>query len=245
MRGFHVPQVNANYWAAILLASVFGTNLGDYYAHHSGLGMVLGVILLALLTIPVFVLERFDIRAHTAYYWLVIIIIRTGATNIADFLQFREHIPQLPLCLALAASIVLFGFWQQRVSDARGVRAIRASVRMPEPGVAYWLAMLGAGIFGTVLGDVGSSAFGHVLASILFSVLLALSLLLWWRTRGAILAVYWATVATARTAGTAIGDCLARNELLDVGLPVATLISGLAFVALLMWKGWRPMAGMR
>jgi uncharacterized membrane-anchored protein len=249
MRGIHVPRVNGNYWGAILLASVFGTNLGDYYAHQSGLGVVVGVILLAVLTIPVFVLERFDNRSHAVYYWLVIILIRTGATNIADFLQFREHIPQLPLSVALAVGIALFGFWQQQMSDARGSQAARASARMPDSGMPYWLAMLSAGIFGTVLGDFCSSAVGKGTASIALLVLLALSLLvllllLWRQTSGAIIAVYWFTVAVARTAGTAIGDWLAGSKDLDIGLPFATAISGVAFVALLLQpKIRRPTAG--
>src|SRR5689334_1658969 len=118
MQKNHVPRIGAGYWGAILLASVFGTNLGDYYAHESGRGIVGGLVVLAALTVPVFVLERFDRRAHAVYYWLVIIIIRTGATNIADYLQFRVHIPQLPLSLALAALIAVFGYWQSRIGAA-------------------------------------------------------------------------------------------------------------------------------
>src|SRR3954462_4671074 len=149
MQKIHMPQVNAAYWGGILLASVFGTNLGDYYAHRSGLYIVNGILLLAILTVPLFVMERFDRRRHLIYYWLVIVIIRTGATNIADYLQFRVHIPQSILCVALAAMIALFAWWQQRVSGRRGLHEERASGGMPESGAFFWLAMLGAGVFGT------------------------------------------------------------------------------------------------
>lgn len=37
MKLIHVSQVDAHYWLAILLTSVFGTNMGDLYAHDSGL----------------------------------------------------------------------------------------------------------------------------------------------------------------------------------------------------------------
>ena len=43
MKLIHTPRVNARYWTAIALASVFGTNLGDFYAHESGLGIVKGL----------------------------------------------------------------------------------------------------------------------------------------------------------------------------------------------------------
>jgi len=39
MKAIHVPRINARYWYAITLASVFGTNLGDSYSHDSGLGI--------------------------------------------------------------------------------------------------------------------------------------------------------------------------------------------------------------
>jgi uncharacterized membrane-anchored protein len=234
MRAIHVPTVDTRYWLAIALASVFGTNLGDYYAHESGLGMVLGVIVLAALTLPVFALERYDPRTHAIYYWLVIIIIRTGATNIADFLQFREHIPQLPLCLVLAGSIAAFGFWQHRARNARGAEAASAPVGMPDSGAAYWLAMLGAGVFGTVLGDFSSTAVGHGTACIALTLLFAVTLAFWRQAPRAPAAIYWVTVAVARTAGTAIGDWLAESRDLGIGLAAATVISGVAFVGLLL-----------
>jgi len=234
MRRIHVPQVNGIYWGGILLASVFGTNLGDYYAHESGLGIIPGLLVLAFLTLPLFILERFDGSAHTLYYWLVIVIIRTGATNIADYLQFRVRVPQLRLCLVLAALIALFGYWQQRLSANLNQRPSLTSVGLPDSGPPYWLAMLGAGVFGTVLGDVCSHVFGQGTASIGLGVLLALSLTLWRHSWGAIVAIYWLTVAVARTTGTAIGDWLAESKDLNFGLAAATVMSGIAFAGLLL-----------
>ena len=78
--------MNKRYWTAITLASVFGTNTGDLYAHESGLGIAKGLAVLALLIAVVFAIERFKHRRHEAYYWLVLILIRTGVTNIADYL---------------------------------------------------------------------------------------------------------------------------------------------------------------
>lgn len=78
MKSIHVPRVDARYWLAILLASVFGMNLGDLYAHESGLGIGKGLLVLAVLAGVAFVAERFDDRRHELWYWLVILIIRTG-----------------------------------------------------------------------------------------------------------------------------------------------------------------------
>src|ERR1700760_3492798 len=110
MKAFHTPTINLRYWIAITLASVFGTNMGDFYAHESGLGITKGLAVLALITAIVFVVERLDNLPHQIWYWLVIILIRTGATNIADYLAFHVRIPGLILTIGLAVLIALFGW---------------------------------------------------------------------------------------------------------------------------------------
>lgn len=233
MKPFHNPQVNGRYWLAILLASVFGTNLGDLYAHESGLGIGPGVLLLAALAAFAFVGERRDPRPHEAWYWLDIIIIRTGATNIADWLAFRVRVP--PLALGLGLVLLLAGLaWQMHRVARTGHNANR---RLPDTDAVYWAAMLTAGVLGTVLGDDASHAIGEGAASIGLGLLLGLVLLVTGREVRTIF-VYWGTVAVARTAGTAIGDWLAENHIISMGLPLSTLLTGIAFVAVLLL--WRP-----
>lgn len=240
MKYIHTPRVDARYWAAITLASVFGTNLGDFYAHESGFGLVKGLAVLALLAAIVFVLERLERRRHEAYYWLVIILIRTGATNIADYLAFRVRVPPVALTLGLIALLCLFGWGTHRASRANA----ESSRALPKTDAAYWVAMLTAGVFGTVMGDICEHAIGEGVASIGLTAVL-LGVLLAGRGRAAqIIALYWTTVAVARTAGTAIGDWLAENKFLHIGLPISTLLTGMAFVAVLViWRSRTKEAG--
>ncbi len=52
-----------------------------------------------------------------------------------------------------------------------------------------------------------------------------------------LVAVYWCAVTLARTAGTCIGDWCAGNRIVHAGLPLSTLLTGTAFVAILMvWR---------
>lgn len=232
MKKIHTPRVDARYWSAITLASVFGTNLGDFYAHESGLGIVMGLAVLALLAAIAFVVEHFEQRRHEAFYWLVIILIRTGATNIADYLAFRVKVPALALTLTLVALLSLFGWRTHRSRVGDG-----SASALPKTDAFYWLAMLSAGVFGTVVGDICEHAIGQGTASIVLTLLL-LGVLLTVRQRAAqVLALYWTTVAVARTAGTAIGDWLAENKIVHIGLPMSTLLTGIAFVAVLvLWR---------
>jgi len=230
MQIVHIPKVNARYWSAILLASLFGTNMGDLYAHEAHLGIWLGTSLLAVLAACVFLAERRDHAPRELYYWLVIIIIRTGATNIADY--FKHIIPRLLFGIILTALLAIFA-WASAQGDAR--REAEAEAQgMPNTGVAYWLAMLSAGVFGTFVGDVCSKLIGKGYASLSLGVLLLVALAAWRRDGAHRFWLYWGALAVARTAGTAMGDFLAETEALHIGLPLSTLITGSVFVLILV-----------
>ena len=48
MQRSHVPQLGVRYWSALCLASIFGANMGDFFAHNLGLGHVAGLPFLAI-----------------------------------------------------------------------------------------------------------------------------------------------------------------------------------------------------
>ena len=233
MKAIHTPRINGRYWTAILLASVFGTNLGDYYAHTAQLGIVKGLLVLAVFAALVFVAERLIDNGREVYYWLIIIIIRTGATNIADYLMYRLRVPGVLLITGLVAFIALLG-WATRLKRT----AASTSQALPNTGTAYWLAMLGAGVFGTVAGDLSEHGMGEGIAALALTVLFCAVLFFTYRHASRWVAVYWTTVAVARTAGTAIGDWFAESKALHIGLPLCTLLSGIVFLAVLLF--WRP-----
>lgn len=229
-----MPYVDARYWLGITLASIFGTNLGDLYAHESGFGIVPGIALLAALAALVFVVERSSERVTELFYWLVIIIIRTGATNIADYLAFRVRVPGLWLSLGLGALLALLA-WRQHGLGKAATPA--AAGRLGETGGSYWGAMLTAGVFGTVVGDIAQHMAGQGVAALGLALLLGMIFTIRGFSSGT-LASYWIAIAVARTTGTALGDWLAENKTLSFGLMVATLISGACFIVVLLpWRG--------
>ena len=242
MKRCHVPTIDGRYWAAITLASIFGTNLGDFYAHESGLGLIGGLPILVILFAGAYLAERTDNLSHDAYYWLCIIIMRTGATNIADYLAGRRglSIDRLSLSIGLGLALAVLAWWSARAERGLNDRPIRKS--LPETDVRYWVAMLTAGVFGTVLGDFFEKLIGQGMAAVILTIALTAALLIY---RSAILKTayaYWLAIAVARTTGTAIGDWFAENKMLNVGLSLSTLLTGFAFVAVLvLWRN-RPQA---
>jgi uncharacterized membrane-anchored protein len=232
MQTRHVPAIDRRYWFGIIAASIFGTNLGDVYAHESGLGLGLGLLVLVALFAATYGIEHKDRFAHEAYYWLAIIIIRTGATNIADYLAFRARIPALLLTLGLAALMAVLA-WSNAAQRAGTLRE-SAAPTLAKTNLAYWGAMLAAGVFGTVAGDICSHHFGQGPSAICLASMLLLLLTALKSHVAVSVGAYWCAVALARTAGTCIGDWLAENKTLHIGLPVSTLMTGTFFVAILL-----------
>jgi uncharacterized membrane-anchored protein len=237
MKASHTPKIDARYWTAITIASIFGTNMGDLYAHNSGLGLIGGLPILIVLFLCVYVAERFDRMTHEVYYWLCIIIMRTGATNIADFMAGRRgwHIDRWLLSLGLGLFLAAIALWTHRAHHAANGPEARKT--LPDTDPRYWVAMLTAGVFGTVLGDACQRLMGQGTASLVLAAVLAVALLHYNKGLLGWVYGYWLTVAVARTTGTAIGDWLAESKSLNIGLTVATVLSGLVFVAILVfWK---------
>jgi uncharacterized membrane-anchored protein len=237
MQQIHLPTLGARYWTALCLASIFGANLGDFFAHNLGLGHVAGLPFLALALILVVVSERFDRTVHQAYYWTAIIIVRTAATNFADFACGDMKLPRLLVTAGLAALLVatLLASWQfawrrQPEKDDDGNSVLRADA-------GYWTSMFIAGTLGTVIGDYCSHNLhlGDAGASLLLGSILALVFVTARNGLLRSLSYYWLTIAAVRAAGTVVGDLLAGRHMF--GLSSSTLVTGILFVALLaVWK---------
>jgi uncharacterized membrane-anchored protein len=239
MKAIHVPRIDARYWAGITMASVFGTNTGDWFAFRSGLGILGGLPYLAAVVAVAYYLERRDNTKHEAWYWLAIIFIRTGATNIADYVCGRRFlgVNRVLFSTVLAVFIAAMVIAQRRKNDKPGV---------PVTDANYWITMLAAGVFGTAAGDAvlgslgGPEGMGGVYASAILTALLAVLLLFGRGGRIQMLYYSWLTICVARTAGTAIADMLAENEKLNIGLVASTIMTGIVFVGVLvLWRS-RP-----
>ena len=237
MQPYHVPFLGLRYWIALCLASIFGANMGDFFAHNLGLGHVAGLPFLAIAFAIVLVLERFDRTAHEAFYWLAIVVVRTAATNLADFFAGDLRLPRPWVMAGLAAVLALSvaAAWQLSWRDAADKSDARGNLLRADYG--YWLAMLIAGTLGTVMGDFFSHDLhlGNAAASIVLSALLAPFLVLGARQLLWSLPLYWTTIVMVRAAGTAVGDLFAARNAL--GLALSTAVTGLLFIGfLIVWR---------
>jgi uncharacterized membrane-anchored protein len=221
-----IPKLNAVYWAALILASIFGANAGDFLAGVLHLGHLRGIPFLAVALVAVFLIERASRRASALYYWAAIIIIRASATNIGDAFRdfgigFAWSVPTV--LLVMIAAIVV---WQRvgRPVTAQGV---------PSADGFYWTVMFLAGVLGTLVGDAVSFPlhFGNLGATFALGLPLAMLLLIGRNGLLSRVGYYWTTVVLIRSAGTAAGDQLAHHIF---GLSLSTAVTGLVFVTVIV-----------
>jgi uncharacterized membrane-anchored protein len=242
MQAKHVPRLEPRYWAALCVASVFGANMGDYFAKVLGLGHIKGLPILAGLLLLILLIERRDTRPHQAYYWLSIVVVRTAATNLADFLAGDLKLTRLWIMLALAVLLAaIVAYAKFRAAAAAPAEGQRDAGGVLTADAYFWLAMLTAGTLGTVAGDF--SSFGTGLGLVNATIALSALLCAWFFLGKGLLRIlpfYWFTVVLVRTAGTTAGD-FAAGRTLGLGLPLSTLCTGMLLVLLLAL--WQPRAG--
>jgi uncharacterized membrane-anchored protein len=234
MQPIHLPALGPRYWTALCLASVFGANMGDFFAHNLGLGHVSGLPFLAAAFVIVVIAERFDWMWHQIYYWLAIVIVRTAATNCADFLSVDLKLPRIWVigALTILLATTLWMNWEfvwRRLANKNG--------NMLRADFGYWVCMFIAGTLGTVIGDFCSRnlGLGDSGAAVVLSPVVALFFLTGRDGLLRLLPFYWLTVVAIRAAGTVVGDFLSGRNLL--GLSMSTLATGLLLLAILIaWK---------
>ena len=224
-----IPVIGRRYWAALCLASIFGCNLGDFFAadlrlgHWRGLPVLAGALALILLA------ERRAGRPNELWYWLAIVVIRTAATNLADLVVHDLKLPYPPAMIGLASLLAALVTNEPGREDAK---------RLPAANGRFWAAMLAAGTLGTAAGDFLAfhERLGVVLASATMTLLLFAALTL--RTSAARISVatFWVAVVVIRIWGTNVGDLLAD----DMGLAPSAASSGAALLGLLLVRRRRP-----
>ncbi len=118
---------------------------------------------------------------------------------------------------------------------------------------AYWLAVVGVGVFGTMAADVLHVGFGvpYVISSAFYALALAAVFWTWQRTERTLSIhtidttrrelFYWAAVVATFAMGTAVGDLTA------VTMHLGYLLSAVLFAVLITvpaigyrWLGWNP-----
>jgi uncharacterized membrane-anchored protein len=237
----NLPTIDARYWTAILAASMCGANTGDFASRILGLGHTRGLLPLALIFLAIVWVEKRSRITTEAYYWLAIIVLRTGATNLADLGTHDLKLGYF-LCMGLLVALMVL---MLLIDRARGVQPVGVAGpdgrwhSLPATDASYWITMLAAGTLGTAAGDwiAEETPLGLGYGSL---VLVAALLVTWFvsdRFGKMTKPWYWLTIVAARTAGTTLGDLLASRRGFGLGLVVSTICTSLLLAGILvLWR---------
>jgi uncharacterized membrane-anchored protein len=217
------PVLQARYWAAMLMASMCGTNFGDVFSDLLHFNLVAGLLTLAALFVVTVLVDRLLPKGFEASYWVLVLIVRGAATLVADF-----SIKELQLTYAQAAGI-LAGILVALVVRYR--RTVQPPIVAIRPTGQYWTTMFAAGTLGTLVGDGVGHAFGPVstgypVSAGLATVALIIACLAWRRLLVRSVAGYWLTIVLVRWWGTNWGDISAFLASLPISLVGTAVVLG-------------------
>lgn len=238
-----LPRIDVRYWIIMLLASACGTNLGDFASQTLGLGFLGAFVPFALAFAAMFLAARRVQAGGEAFYWMAIVISRSGATDIADLASHQLHLdyPALTaLLLVLLAAILLTGARRGQTTIAATRLADGRWDDRPTSNATYWAAIITASVLGTLSGDyladdlglgVGPSAAMMLLLAAGSAGALA-------RLQRVAKPLYWLTVLLFRTSATNLGDSIAGDDGLNAGfLAGAVCLFALMLAVVLAWRG--------
>src|SRR5438128_10873866 len=131
MRARNLPTIDAGYWAAIVAASICGTITGDLAAGPLGMGHVRGLLPLGAIFLAIIWIEKMLDWTTVAFYWLAIIVLRTMATNIADFATHDLKLAY-PVFVGLCIMFMAVMIWADRFrATATTAQKVDTNVRLP------------------------------------------------------------------------------------------------------------------
>ncbi len=207
MRTRNLPTIEAGYWAAIVAASICGTNTGDLAAGPLGLGHVRGILPHAAIFLAIIWAEKMLDWTTVAFYWFAIIVLRTMATNIADFATHDLKLSYPIFVFLLIASMGVM-IWAERFRTDTAHQAAGSNACLPTTDWSYWVVMLAAGVLGTALGDWLADAGPEVYWASLIGMPFFVGAVWAAYQFGLSKAWYWIAISTCRTWGTDLGDML-------------------------------------
>jgi uncharacterized membrane-anchored protein len=201
-----VPEVTIVFWVVKIAATTLGETAGDAVSMSMDLGYLVGTIIFAALFLVAVAAQIKAPGYHPVLYWATIIATTTVGTTLADFADRSLGIgyaggSALLLTLLLAS---LFA-WQRTL----GSIAVE-SISTPKAEAFYWGTIMFSQTLGTALGDwvADTEGFGYAASAVIFSALLALIAVAYYKTKISHTVLFWSAFILTRPLGAVVGDFL-------------------------------------
>ncbi|MDQ0189351.1 hypothetical protein JI721_16865 [Alicyclobacillus cycloheptanicus] len=197
-----VPQITLYFWIVKLLSTAMGEATSDYLVTHISpyAAVLLGFVLFA----GALVLQ-FAVRKYIAWvYWLAVVMVSIFGTMAADAVHIVLGIPYaISTAFFLLALLVLLTVWQ-RTEHTLSIHSITTRRRE----AFYWATIVATFALGTAAGDMTATTLhlGYLTSGLLFSVLLLLPALGYWKFRLNSVFAFWFSYIMTRPVGASFAD---------------------------------------
>jgi len=206
MRSTKVPEVTLAFWIIKILATTLGETGGDAVSMSMDLGYLVGTGIFMAIFVGAVAAQMSAKAFHPFLYWATIIASTTVGTTLADFADRSLGIGYAGgssiLFVLLIASLFV---WYRSVGSVDV-----GSVSTPQAEFFYWLTIMFSQTLGTALGDwtADTAGLGYMGAAMLFSALLLIIVLAYYRTGISHTVLFWAAFILTRPLGAVVGDFL-------------------------------------
>jgi uncharacterized membrane-anchored protein len=201
-----VPEVTFVFWIIKILATTLGETGGDAVTMSMNLGYLIGTVIFASVFLLAVVAQIKTKGFHPLLYWTTIIATTTVGTTLADFADRSLGIGYA------GGSLLLFGLLMASLTiwhRSLGTVSVH-TVDSPRAEMFYWVTIMFSQTLGTALGDwtADTAGLGYRGGATIFSALLALVAVAYYRTTISRTVLFWAAFILTRPLGAVVGDFL-------------------------------------
>jgi uncharacterized membrane-anchored protein len=201
-----VPEVTLGFWVLKIIATTLGETGGDAVSMSLGTGYLVGTAIFAIIFLVAVGLQIFSKKFHPVIYWFTILATTTVGTTLADFCDRSLGIGYTGGS-ALLLSLLLASLYTWK--KVMGTVAV-VTVSSPKAELFYWFTIMCSQTLGTALGDwtSDSASLGYLGSAVLFTSLLALVAIAYWKTSISRTLLFWTAFILTRPLGAVVGDFL-------------------------------------
>lgn len=226
-----VPEVTLLFWIIKIAATTLGETAGDAVSMSMQLGYLVATLIFAAIFGVAVVAQIRAREFHPALYWTTIVATTTVGTTLADFADRSLGIGYAGGTTLLAALLLAsLALWYRTL----GTVSI-ATVNSPKAETFYWVTIMFSQTLGTALGDwtADTAGLGYRGGALVFTGLLALLALAYYRTRVSRTLLFWAAFVLTRPLGAVVGDLLDK-PLTSGGLALNRFSASAALIAFIV-----------
>jgi uncharacterized membrane-anchored protein len=205
-----VPEITVFFWIVKLLTTAGGEATSDYLATVSvGVGALVEMGLLGLALWIQFRTRRYVAAA----YWFLAFAIAVAGTGVSDTMHLLFGIPYAGTTIFWALALAVI-FWRWHRSE--GTLSIH-SITTRRRETYYWSTVFATFALGTAAGDFTATSLnlGYLASAILFSVVILIPALGWWRFKLNSVVAFWFAYVVTRPIGASFSDYFSKSHKLS------------------------------